>query len=47
MLSRQFIIETINDRLKSISQIVHIKHRSACIYVEYDRRIDCLSTERN
>ena len=28
MLSRRFIIETINDQLKNISQIEHSRHRS-------------------
>jgi len=28
MLSRRFIIETINDQLKNISQIEHARHRS-------------------
>jgi len=29
MLSRHFIIETINDQLKTISQIEHCRHHSA------------------
>jgi len=28
MLSRRFIIETINDQLKNISQIEHTRHRT-------------------
>jgi hypothetical protein len=28
MLTRRFIIETINDQLKNISQIEHSRHRS-------------------
>ncbi|CAE6945421.1 IR of VSa6 [Vibrio sp. B1FLJ16] len=28
MLSKRFIIETINDQLKNISQIEHSRHRS-------------------
>jgi hypothetical protein len=28
MLSRRFIIETINDQLKNITQIEHSRHRS-------------------